>query len=219
MLNRQQARDFDRRAIEDLGFPGMLLMENAGRACVDVMERLGIEGQVIVVCGRGNNGGDGFVIARHLAVRGHAVRVVLGARPSELRGDARLAFDLLVPCHVPLHDETGVNPALVLQELDAMDDQVAWVVDALLGSGATGAPRPPFDTFIDWMNTAGGRRLAVDLPSGLDCDTGEPTRPTFRADHTCTFVAPKAGFTNPRAQEFLGHIHVVDIGVPAPEVR
>ncbi|CAN0356212.1 unnamed protein product, partial [Ectocarpus sp. 4 AP-2014] len=87
---------------------------------------------------------------------------------------------------------------------------------ALLGSGATGAPRPPYDTLIDWANAEHGQRLAVDLPSGLDCDTGEPFSPTIRADYTATFVAPKAGFSNPEAQEHLGEVQVLDIGVPRP---
>ncbi|MEO1498205.1 MAG: NAD(P)H-hydrate epimerase [Planctomycetota bacterium] len=214
-FTRAQVRDFDRHAIETLGFPGIVLMENAGRGCVDVMERIGVHGSVVVVCGKGNNAGDGFVIARQLIVRGHECRVVLAAPPSELRGDARLAFDLLVPCRPPIFDEAGINPALVLQELDALAQRPAWIVDALLGNGAQGAPRPPYDTFIDWMNAESAQRLAVDLPSGLDCDTGEPSRPILRADHTCTFVGPKAGFANPAAANFLGRVHVIDIGVPA----
>lgn len=213
-FTREEARAFDRHTIEKLGVPGVVLMENAGRGCVDVMESVGVDGPVVVVCGKGNNAGDGFVIARHLIVRGHTVRVVLAARPHELAGDARGAFDMLVPCHPPIFDETGLNPALVLQELDALSHRPAWIVDALLGSGAVGAPRPPYDTFIDWMNAEDAKRLAVDLPSGLDCDTGEPARPTVRADHTCSFVGPKAGFANPAAAKYLGTVHVCDIGVP-----
>ena len=214
-MTREEARAFDRHAIKELGFPGILLMENAGRGCVDVMERVGVHGPVLVLCGKGNNGGDGFVIARHLSLRGHQCRVALGAAPADLRGDARQAFDLLTPCHVPILDLTGCNPSLMLQELDGFAGGSAWIVDALLGSGAEGGPRPPFDSLIDWANAEMGRRLAVDLPSGIDCDTGEPAAPSLRADHTCTFVAPKAGFTNPRAQEHLGEVHVVGIGAPS----
>src|SRR5438876_731758 len=87
-------------------------------------------------------------------------------------------------------------------------------VDVLLGTAAAGSPRRPFDAAIRQMNAARAKRLAVDLPSGLDCDTGGPAEPTFRADHTCTFVATKIGFANPRAAEFLGQIHVLDIGAP-----
>lgn len=213
-MTGEEARAFDRHASEVLGVPGIVLMENAGRGCVDRMERVGIGGPVVVLAGKGNNGGDGFVIARHLVVRGHTCRVVLAADPGELRGDARWAFEVLTHCGVAILDEAHINPALTLQELDAFAGGSAWIVDALLGSGAQGAPRPPFDTLIDWANAEQGQRLAVDLPSGLDCDTGEPASPTIRADYTATFVAPKAGFTNPAAREYLGEVHVLDLGVP-----
>jgi NAD(P)H-hydrate epimerase len=89
-----------------------------------------------------------------------------------------------------------------------------WIVDALLGTGASGQPRPPMDEAIRAMNASPAKRLGVDLPSGLDCDTGIPAEPTIRANHTCTFVAPKLGFDNPQAATYLGQVHVVDIGVP-----
>lgn len=214
-LTREAARAFDRHAIETLNIPHAVLMENAGRGCVDRMQREGIGGPVVVLCGKGNNGGDGFVIARHLAIRGYKVRVVLASSPSKLIGDAMWAFDALTHCGVAILDEAHVNPALSIQELDAFAGGSAWIVDSLLGSGATGAPRPPYDTMIDWINAETGRRLAVDLPSGLDCDTGEPRSPTVRADVTCTFVAPKAGFMNKAAQPYLGEVHVCDIGAPS----
>lgn len=189
-------------------------MENAGRECVDLLESLGLDGSVLVVTGKGNNAGDGFVIARHLALRGHTCRVALGSPASELGGDALSAFTMLTPCGVPILDFAGVSPALVLQELDAFATGSAWIVDALLGVGATGAPRPPYDTLIDWMNGEPARRLAVDVPSGLDADTGAPASPTVRADVTATFVSPKAGFANPAAAEWLGEGHVLGIGAP-----
>jgi NAD(P)H-hydrate epimerase len=89
-----------------------------------------------------------------------------------------------------------------------------WIVDALLGTGASGPPRQPAAAAIREMNRAQAKKLAVDLPSGLDCDTGEAAEPTFRADHTCTFVASKIGFAAPSARAVLGQIHVVDIGAP-----
>lgn len=213
-MTREQSRAFDRHAIETLGYPGILLMENAGRGCVDALERVGIDGPIVVLCGKGNNAADGFVIARHLKLRGHDCRVALGAAPDTLRGDARLAFEMLTPCAVPILDLTGIHPSLMLEELDALAAGSRWLVDALLGTGTVGAPRPPFDSLIDWMNAESAARLAVDLPSGLDCDTGEPASPTVRADLTCTFVAEKTGFANPAAARVLGRVRVVDIGVP-----
>ena len=88
----------------------------------------------------------------------------------------------------------------------------AWIVDALLGTGSHGDPRPPLDRVIDRINAAGKPILAVDLPSGLDCDTGQPGHPTIRATHTCTFVAAKPGFFVPGAAEYTGQLHIADIG-------
>lgn len=218
-MSRDQVRAFDRSAIERLGVPGVVLMENAGRGCVDVMRRVGVDGPVLVVCGKGNNAGDGFVVARRLCVLGCECRVALSAAPSELRGDTLAMFEALTHCGVPILDTTGVSPSLMLGELDALARDADWVVDALLGTGAKGAPRPPYDTLIDWINGEGAKRLAVDLPSGLDCDSGEPARPTVVAHHTCTFLAEKAGFANTAAGAFLGEVHVLDIGVPIDAVR
>ncbi len=209
-LSRAQVREVDRRAIEQDGMSGLVLMENAGRGCVDVLCRLGVDGPVVVCCGRGNNAGDGFVIARHLDLRRHVVRVVLFGDPSGLQGDAAVNFAILRRCDVPVR----IAPAGA--ETAWQDDlaDAAWIVDALLGTGARGAPRPPLDRVIQRLNEAPARRLAVDLPSGLDCDTGEAAGVTFRADHTCTFVAAKAGFAAPAAQAYLGQVHVLDIGAP-----
>lgn len=216
-LTREQVREIDRRAIEAIGIPGLVLMENAGRGCVDVMEGIGIDGPVVILCGRGNNAGDGFVIARHLSLRGHACRALLLASPSKLVGDAKVNFDALRKlqiAHVDLSPLAEDYDALV-SALDDNGAEATWLVDALLGTGSQGDPRPPFDVAIDWMNGHSAHRLAVDLPSGLDCDTGKPSKHTVRADHTCTFVAQKIGFRAPEAQECLGQVHVHDIGVPA----
>src|SRR5262247_3295644 len=94
-LSAAEAREIDRRAIDEFGMHSLVLMENAGRGCADVLERLGIHGLVVVMCGKGNNGGDGFVVARHLELRGHAVRVVLCAKPEELKGDAAANWAIL----------------------------------------------------------------------------------------------------------------------------
>ncbi len=225
-LTREQSRDIDRRAIEEFGFSGLVLMENAGRGCVDVLERHGIDGPVIILCGKGNNAGDGFVIARHLAIRGHTSRVILLAAPTELRGDAATNFAILQKTGVPIIDlsyhnqRAGASPPPATELRTALDHHAhdaAWLVDALLGTGATGEPRPPFDAAIDWINahSASTKVLAVDLPSGLDCDTGRPAQHTVRADHTCTFATMKTGFLQPAAHPFLGQVHVCDIGVPS----
>jgi NAD(P)H-hydrate epimerase len=211
VLTRGQVREIDRRAIADYGMSGLVLMENAGRGCVDVLGRLGCRGPVVVVCGKGNNAGDGFVIARHLDLRGIGVKALLLGSPSELRGDAAANYAILAKCDIPLVDLSATfDAARLATELTGAE----WIVDALLGTGATGSPRPPMDEAIRCMNVSPARKLAVDLPSGLDCDIGTRGEPTFRADHTCTFVGWKAGFDNPGAAEFIGQVHILDIGAP-----
>lgn len=210
-LNRTQVREVDRRAIDEYGMSGLVLMENAGRGCVDVLCRLGCRGRVVVVCGKGNNAGDGFVIARHLDLRGVATKVVLLGAPQDLRGDAAANYAIIQHSGLSIVDLSRPFDAAVFQShLHGAE----WIIDAILGTGSTGRPRPPFDVAIRQMNAAAAKRLAVDLPSGLDCDTGDLADPTIRANHTCTFVAPKAGFANPRAAPFLGQVHVLDIGAP-----
>lgn len=215
ILTREHVRRVDRLAIQEYGMSGLVLMENAGRGCVDVLERLGVGGPVVIACGKGNNAGDGFVIARHLRIRGYDARTLLWSDPAELSGDARANFEILQKSGAPIRvfAQTG-DADRVETELTAELAGADWIVDALLGTGARGEPRPPFDTVIRTLNAATARRLAVDLPSGLDCDTGEAAVSTFRADHTCTFVALKPGFQVAGARDYTGQVHVVDIGVP-----
>jgi NAD(P)H-hydrate epimerase len=203
-LTRHQVREIDRRAIDDFGVPGVVLMENAGRGAADVLLSLGVRGPVAICCGKGNNGGDGFVIARHLDNHGVAVRVLLFAQPADLTGAAAINLHVIERSGLPI----AVNPDLA--ELATAE----WIVDALFGTGLSGAVRPPFDQVINAVNASGQSVLAVDIPSGLDCDTGLSLGATVRASHTVTFVAEKVGFANPAAREYLGQVHVVDIGAP-----
>jgi NAD(P)H-hydrate epimerase len=211
VLTRQQVREVDRRAVEEYGMSSLVLMENAGRGCVDVLERLGVSGPVVICCGKGNNGGDGFVIARHLELRGLPARVVLCCDASGLKGDALANYNILVKsgADVVEHGEKFDEP-LLRKALAGAD----WIVDALLGTGARGEPRPPYGDVIRVLNRAPAKKLAVDVPSGLDCDTGRPASVAFRTDHTCTFVAAKPGFSAAEAKPLLGEVHVLDIGVP-----
>jgi NAD(P)H-hydrate epimerase len=211
-LSREQVRAIDRGAIEEFGVPGVVLMENAGRGAAEVLLSLGARGPVVVCCGKGNNGGDGFVIARHLDNRAVPVRVLLFARPEELAGDTALNYEIVRRSGIPIGERGGqaVDATSLRRELAAAE----WVVDALFGTGLAGAVRPPFDGVIAAINASGARVLAVDIPSGLDCDTGEPLGATVRARHTVTFVAMKKGFARPAAREWLGEVHVAGIGAP-----
>jgi NAD(P)H-hydrate epimerase len=208
VLSRDQIREVDRIAIEDYGIPGVVLMENAGRGVADTIERLGIEGPVAIFCGAGNNGGDGFVIARHLRIRGHDVQLFVCADRARIRGDALVHLNIAESMRLPIEwIATDIEFSYALGGAD-------WIVDALLGTGSIGEPRPPINVAIDLINQARAKRLAVDIPSGLDCDSGQPSQTTIRADHTCTFFAQKPAMSIPSARPFLGEVHVLDIGAP-----
>ena len=211
-LSREQVRAIDRRAIEEFGVPGIVLMEYAGRGAAEVLRSLGISGRVVIGCGKGNNGGDGLVIARHLDNAQVPVRVLLFCRPEDLAGDAAVNYQIVAKSGRPMatYSSQRLDMKALRDELVAAD----WVVDALFGTGLAGPVRAPFDQVIAAINAGPARVLAVDIPSGLDCDTGQPLGATVRAHHTVTFVAPKKGFAQTAAQPWLGQVHVVDIGAP-----
>ena len=188
-----------------------VLMENAGRGTVDALCELGVSGPVVICCGKGNNAGDGFVIARHLDIRGVDVRILLFGDAAELHGDATENFKIVQKSGIPWR---RIDMQREPERLDAEISGAAWLIDALLGTGTQGEPRPPFAQVIDAMNASDVPILAVDLPSGLDCDTGQPAVHTILAAHTCTFVAAKPGFSTPAAKPFVGTLHVLDIGAP-----
>jgi NAD(P)H-hydrate epimerase len=187
-------------------------MENAGRGAAELLVSLGIHGRVVICCGKGNNGGDGFVIARHLDNRRIPVRVLLFARPEELTGDAAVNHHAIARAGLPIavHADNPVPEDAVRQELAVCE----WVVDALFGTGLSSPVRPPLDRIIGLINGSGKRVLAVDLPSGLDCDSRAPLGIAVRAQHTATMAAWKKGFTSPAAKEWIGQVHLIDIGVP-----
>ena len=213
VLSRRDVRDFDRRAIEVWGVPGVVLMENAGRNATDALEQFcrGLDGKsVAIVAGRGNNGGDGFVIARHLRLRNAQPTVFLVADPAGLTGDAEAHFRPLAHVGVTVHERQGDAIAGLGKELAAFD----FVVDAVGGTGIKGALRGHPAEAVEQINAAGRPVVSIDIPTGLDCDTGEAPGPTVRAALTITFVARKPGFDAPGASEYTGDVIVVDIGVP-----
>ena len=212
-LTCAQVRELDRLAIEHLAMPGIILMENAGRNAAEVaLAELarGAGRGAVVLAGAGNNGGDGYVIARHLHNRGAAVRIVALKAPSELTGDAAINAEICrrMGLGIVVVEQAGRLPSL---------EGAALVVDALLGTGFRGQVREPIAGAIERINEAGAggaRVLAVDVPSGLDCQSGRPSNATVRADVTVTFAAYKSIFDEPGAAEFAGRVVVADIGVP-----
>jgi NAD(P)H-hydrate epimerase len=213
-LSRAEVREVDRRAIEEFGVPGVVLMENAGAGAARLLESLGITGPVAIACGKGNNGGDGLVIARHLECAGHTVKLALACRPEEIRGDAAVNLAIAQRSGLAIECLADADQAAWERALAGAD----WIVDALLGTGASGAPQGAVATAIAAIAAARGRGvarvLAVDLPSGLDCDTGAAAGACVRADATATFVARKRGFDAAGAEAFTGPVHVIGIGAP-----
>lgn len=208
-LTREESRGVDRVAVERYGMSGLVLMENAGRGCAELLLLLGVTGRVAICCGRGNNGGDGFVIARYLENAGVAVEVGLFARVESVEGDAAANLRILQAAGTPLRVFADGGETSGAKEFVEKSE---WIVDALLGTGVTGPVRAPLAAVIEAINGQSARVLAVDLPSGLDCDTGQPWGVCVRATHTATMVAPKRGFAS--AGEYTGEVHVVGIGIP-----
>lgn len=210
-LGRDQVRSVDGWATHTLGIPGILLMENAGRGVAEVLlelEKSPPTLPVLIFCGPGNNGGDGFVIARHLSGRGWPVRVVLASEIAVYKGDARFHLDILQKCQIGIHDDSNMD-------LPAALAQTSWIVDALFGTGLTRPLEGYFADLVNTINQSGRPVLSVDLPSGLDGDTGLPLGPTVRARHTVAMVARRPGFDHPGSIEYTGTVHVTGIGLPA----
>jgi len=206
LLTRETSRELDRRAI-DGGVPGSLLMENAGRgtaeAALEILPRT--PGRVHVVCGPGNNGGDGFAAARHLANAGLAVRLHLAIPPEAYREGSDAGTNLAIAIAMGLEIEEGF-----------LLDGAALVVDALFGTGLVRTVRQPYLAAIESINVAGAACpvVAIDVPSGLDANTGAVLGRAVKAHLTATMVAPKVGFTRGAAPDHTGQIKVVDIGLP-----
>lgn len=209
-------REVDRVSRERLGLAGLVLMENAGRGVVEVLGRLFprlAEQRIGIVCGKGNNGGDGFVVARHLLMRGVRPRVVVLADPTSIQGDARVNYELLL--------SWGLQPSVARNELEWAAARIELLsatvlVDAVLG---TGLDRPVegflAEVFADLSAVlAHAQVIAVDMPSGLSSDSGASLGRSLRAHHTVTFTAPKPSQIFPPNCEQVGHLHVVPIGTP-----
>jgi NAD(P)H-hydrate epimerase len=221
MLNREMSRRVDEIAVSNYGISSLVLMENAGRSCAECLlnwtsEERHANQAVLILCGPGNNGGDGFVIARHLAVEGCRVKVVLFRKIEQYAGDSRINLDVLLQLDVEIDvfDSAWTDEQIERIFASVGPQATTWVVDALLGTGATGSLRPPMAKAVTVANLLPVFKLAVDLPTGLDCDSGEAADPTFRADVTCTMVDEKIGFRSANAHLSTGKVVIVGIGVP-----
>lgn len=221
-FSRAALREIDRRAVEEYRIPILVLMENAGRAVAQAaLSHLKPGSSVLIVCGPGNNGGDGLVAARHLHNAGFPVRVLTTFDPRAGAGDphAPLATQLAIAAamKIPLHGLSDDHAELRDWIVDSQPHDL--VIDALFGTGlsreVTGLPR----AVIHALNLAKRTLLAVDIPSGLDCDTGQPLGIAMKATQTVSFCGAKVGFANAVAKLFIGKLTIADIGAPLQLLR
>lgn len=204
ILNRTSVRAVDRAAIEEFGIPGIVLMENAARGlAAEALRMVPDGGSVLIVCGSGNNGGDGYALGRHLHNAG--LRVTLAALGAPREGtDALVNRDICRAMGLAEIGRDEIGPHL--------DRDL--IVDGIFGTGLDRPVRDDAAAVIDLINGSGRPVLAIDLPSGLDCDTGRPLGTAIRATRTVTFVALKPAMTQPHAAEYLGEVTVASIGAP-----
>ncbi len=212
MVSADEMRALDRRAIEEFGIPSIVLMEHAGAGAADIAEKHFTAKKITVVCGKGNNGGDGFVAARHLANRGYDVRVIAAGISAGLKGDAAVNFAVLEKMNVPV---LRVDSQAEMEKAAMLVEDADLLIDALFGVGFQHEPREPFTSLISLMNESGRKILAVDLPSGLDSDTGEIRGVAVKAAVTAALGMPKRGLYEREGPLCAGRIFVVDIGLPA----
>ncbi len=202
-------QSIDRRAIEGMKIPGLTLMENAGkRVAEEILERFELSGKLAtVVCGKGNNGGDGFVVARHLHQRGVKIGLFLIGGRESVKGDALANLELA--------EKTGLTvQAVTVPAAFAIPPETSLIVDAIFGTGFSGDVKAPYDEVIRRVNAHRAPVVAVDAPSGLDGASGRVADPTVKAELTVTFGLPKLGQVVYPGKSYCGQLVVVNIGFP-----
>jgi NAD(P)H-hydrate epimerase len=219
LVTASEMQEMDRRTIEDFGIPGMVLMENAGRGAIRFLfERFAdIENKRVgVIAGRGNNGGDGYVMARYLKQKGGHVRVYLLATADRVRGDAAANLKFLGPLDIPLIEIP--DEASFSKYRSEMAGLEVWI-DAIFGTGLKSDVKGYFKTVIDFINGLNKPVFAVDVPSGLNSDTGQAGGACIRANATATFAFAKTGHVIHPGPQYTGALNIVDIGIPPPIVE
>ncbi len=212
-LTVQQSRYVDQLAIQKYRMNSLVLMENAAINCVAWLQQKFSSPQVTtILCGRGNNGGDGLAISRHLTNGGWPCTVVLQGPIDSLSRDSLTNYEILTIAGGVVAEvcEGPLTQAVIEKLLGA-----TVIIDALLGTGARGSPRPPLAGWIEFANQAQAFRLAIDVPSGVDAETGEHSECYFRADATLTFVSKKPAMSHADAHSLFGDLAILPIGIPA----
>ncbi len=212
LVTADEMREIDRYAIEELGIPSIVLMENAGlRTLIGMMEAIPnlLDKRTLVVAGKGNNAGDGFVVARHLFNSGGTVRIALCSPSSEIKGDAKVNLEIA--------RKTGID-VFEVSDVEKLRDLLAWsdiIVDAILGTGIKGRVEGFLGEVIEEVNLSRKPVVAIDLPSGLEASTGKVYGPCIKANWTFTMCLPKLGLWLYPGAYYTGKIFVVDIGIPS----
>ena len=209
-LSREQAREIDRVAMEDWGLPGIVLMENAARGIAEFVASIHplTKGRIAIVCGPGNNGGDGYAAARHLANMRYDVEIQLPGPIEGIDPASDSGINLIVARRMGIPMLTGVDVTAA-----------QLVVDGLFGTGLSRDIGHPYLAAISAINAQNVPVLSIDIPSGLDADDGSIHTAAIHADWTATMVAPKAGFNVGHGPELTGTVQLIDIGVPRAVVR
>jgi ADP-dependent NAD(P)H-hydrate dehydratase / NAD(P)H-hydrate epimerase len=208
-ISAAEMQTLDRRATEEFGVPSILLMENAGRGVAEYIIHHFQEKRVAIVVGKGKNGGDGLVIARLLHNYGYLVNIILLVEPSNFKGDVLLNYEIVLQKGVPL--EKGYKSP---KKIPTYLAEANLIVDAILGIGIRDQVDEIFASTITAMNQSGRPILSVDIPSGLDADSGEIHGVAIKANVTATMGIPKHGLYKEAGKELSGEIVVIDIGLP-----
>ncbi|MCK5000425.1 MAG: NAD(P)H-hydrate epimerase [Anaerohalosphaera sp.] len=219
-MSRAKVRQFDAWAIKEIQIPSVVLMENAGKNCTAVIYdilKISNANRVTIIAGTGNNGGDGYVVARHLFNLSIDVKVLICGDEQKIGGDAKTNLTILRNMKIPVTSidlNSSVCEKIIEHSLGSN-----LIIDAIFGTGLSGPCREPYPAIIQCINGLGIPIVAVDIPSGLDCDLGRPTDGTnaIKALTTVTFAAMKQGFEYPGAEEYTGKVITSSIGIePTP---
>jgi len=209
-VTAQEMKEIDSYTINECGVPAATLMENAGKAVVDEAIKTAGKGSVSVFCGFGNNGGDGFVVARLLAEKGYKVDLYLIGNPKDLSPESSANYEAVFSANIlpiPIITEDDIK-----NRLDSIE-KPALIVDAIFGIGIKGDLNDFYVSLINKINSIGSPVIAVDAPSGMDVDSGEPRPVAIKVAKTVTFGFPKVGFKNKNSKKYTGDVIVADIGL------
>jgi len=211
IVTAEEMQELDRRAIEKLHIPSINLMENAGKAVAEEALSFPVSSKILVICGKGNNGGDGFVAARYLAIKRRDVKILLIGRMDEVKHDPKINVYKLKAQKVEVVACPDLNSFNDFKE-EMKDYDV--IIDALFGIGLKTELKSPYSDIITYLNSLKSHIIAVDVPSGLDATTGKVLGAAVKAERTVTFAAVKKGLVEGEGPKYAGEVKVADIGIP-----